>query len=275
MTLPIVKLSEHVGMSRQNFYKAREVRKRREVDEEFIAILVKAERAIQPRIGGLKLYSMLKPELEEAGIKVGRDRWFEILRNQGLLLERLPKAPRTTDSRHNLPVFTNRIKDLEPTGPNQIWVSDITYIRVSDGFMYLSLVTDMYSRKIVGAHLADTLKAVETLKALEDALGQLPPGVQLIHHSDRGSQYCSHKYVEQLQEHGISISMTEKNHCAENSMAERVNGILKQEYYLKEEFKSKTQARRAVREAIELYNGRRPHRSLNMRTPNQVHELAA
>ena len=275
MKMPVIKLCNHVGMTRQNFYKARKDRQRREVDEQFIASLVKAERAIQPRIGGLKLHSMLKPECKDAGIKVGRDLWFEILGNQGLLLEPLPKAPRTTDSRHNLPVFTNLIKDLKPTGPNQIWVSDITYIRVSDGFMYLSLVTDMYSRKIVGAHLGDTLEAVETLKALEDALGQLPPGVELIHHSDRGSQYCSHKYVERLQEHGISISMTEDNHCAENSMAERVNGILKQEYYLKQEFKRKAHARRAVREAIELYNGRRPHRSLNMLTPNQVQELAA
>lgn len=275
MRLSISVLCARAGMSRQNFYKARGVRQRKNVDEQLVKTLVEAERRIQPRIGGLKLHGLLRSELEAAGVSIGRDRFFEALRNQGLLLEPLPKAPRTTNSRHNLPVFTNLVKDLEVTGPNQVWVSDITYIRTQKAFMYLSLITDMCSRKIVGYHLARTLETCDTLKALEQALRQLPEGFFPIHHSDRGSQYCSHEYVKRLQEHRLSISMTEENHCAENAMAERVNGILKQEYYLKQEFRTGEQAQKAVAEAVSLYNTRRPHRSLNLRTPEQVHRVAA
>lgn len=275
MKLPVTKLCKRVGMSPQNFYKAREVRQRKKVDEQLVKGLVEAERRVQPRIGGLKLHSLLRLELAAAGVSIGRDRFFEILRNQDLLLERLPKAPRTTNSRHNLPVFSNLVKDLAVTGPNQVWVSDITYIRTREAFMYLSLITDMYSRKIVGYHLARTLEACDTLKALDLALDSLPEGTFPIHHSDRGSQYCSHEYVKRLQAHRLSISMTEENHCAENAMAERVNGILKQEYYLKQEFRTERQAQKAVAEAISLYNTRRPHRSLKLCTPDQIHRGAA
>jgi len=172
-------------------------------------------------------------------------------------------------------VFRNSIKDQKLTGINQVWVSDITYIRTGQEFAYLSLITDMYSRKIVGYHLAQTLEAQDTLKALDQALLELPEEASPIHHSDRGSQYCSHEYVQRLQRRGLSISMTEENHCAENSLAERVNGILKQEYYLKHEFRTLEQARQGVDEAIYLYNNRRPHRSLKLRTPDQVHGTAA
>ena len=274
MKLPVTRLCKRVGMSPQNFYKAREVRQRKKVDEQLVKTLVEAERRIQPRIGGLKLHSLLGPELTAADASIGRDRFFDVLRNQGLLLEPLPKAPRTTNSRHNLPVFSNLIKDRDVTGPNQVWVSDITYIRTREAFMYLSLVTDMFSRKIVGYHLARTLEACDTLKALDMALTQLPEGVYPTHHSDRGSQYCSHEYVKRLQAHHLSISMTEENHCAENAMAERVNGILKQEYYLKQEFRSGRQAHKAVAEAVYLYNTRRPHRSLKLQTPEEVHRVA-
>jgi transposase InsO family protein len=264
-----------VGMSRQNYYKSRKSRCRQEVDEQLVRDLVNAERAVQPRLGGLKLHCILGPEMEAAGLVIGRDRFFEVLRNQGLLLKPLPRAPRTTNSNHSLPVFRNLVKDKELTGINQVWVSDITYIRTILGFVYLSLIMDMYSRKIVGYHLAQTLEAQETLKALDKALLELPDGVYPIHHSDRGSQYCSHDYVKQLKKHGLSISMTEENHCAENSMAERLNGILKQEYYLKHEFRTLVQASKGVDEAVYLYNTRRPHRSLQLRTPDQVHCAAA
>ena len=275
MKVSVSVLCTKAGMSRQNFYKSRDVRQRKNIDEQLVKTLVESERRIQPRIGGLKLHGLLRPELEAAGVSIGRDRFFETLRNQGLLLEPLPKAPRTTNSRHSLPVFSNLVKDLDVTGPNQVWVSDITYIRTREAFMYLSLITDMHSRKIVGYYLAATLEACDTLKALEMALSQLPKGAFPIHHSDRGSQYCSHEYVKRLQAHGLSISMTEENHCAENAMAERVNGILKQEYYLKQEFRSGRQAHKAVAEAVILYNTRRPHRSLKLRTPEQVHREAA
>jgi putative transposase len=268
-------LCKGVGMSRQNYYKARKSRQRREVDEGLVKQLVKAERAIQPRLGGLKLHSMLRDELAAEGVSLGRDRFFEVLRNQALLLEPLPKAPRTTNSAHSLPVFTNLIKDMELTAPNQGWISDITYIRTREGFLYLSLITDKYSRKIVGYHLGRTLETEDTLKALRMALTELPKGAKPIHHSDRGCQYCSHNYVNELKDHGVEVSMTEEDHCAENAQAERVNGILKQEYFLNHEFRTVEHARQAVAEAILLYNTRRPHRSLGLCTPEQIHSKAA
>lgn len=263
------------GMSRQNFYKSRKQRERRQVDEGLVKELVNMERAVQPRLGGAKLHFMLRGQLEEAGVRLGRDRFFQVLRHQGLLLEALPKAPRTTCSGHSLPVFNNLVKEREITGPNQVWSSDITYIRTRTEFLYLSLIMDMSSRKIVGYHLGRTLEAGETLNALTMALLTKPAGTQPIHHSDRGCQYCSHEYVDRLNEAQMPISMTEVNHCAENSKSERVNGILKQEYFLKAEFRNMEQAQRAVAEAVHLYNTRRPHRSLQYRTPEQVHQMAA
>jgi transposase InsO family protein len=262
-------------MSRQNYYKTRKRRLRKEIDEGLITELVRAERSIQPRLGGRKLYFMLKADLEVAGVSIGRDRFFEVLRTNNLLLEPLPKAPRTTNSRHSLPIFRNRIKELEVRRPNEVWVSDITYIRTGAGFIYLSLITDKYSRKIVGYHAEDTLETSLCLKALDKALEGKPEGVQIIHHSDRGCQYCSRSYVGKLQEEGFEISMTEEKHCSENAMAERVNGILKQEYWLGGTFQGKEQAYRAVAEAIHLYNNRRPHTALNYKTPEQVHSMAA
>jgi putative transposase len=262
-------------MSRQNFYKIRKVRQRKKVDEQLVKHLVLTERASQPRLGGLKMHSMLRDELREADVSLGRDRFFEVLRNQGLLLDALPKAPRTTNSVHNFPVFPNLIKDLKLTGPNQVWVSDITYIRTLESFMYLSLITDKYSRKVVGYHLGKTLATADTLKALKMALKSLPAGVRPIHHSDRGCQYCSNEYVKRLKKNDIKVSMTEVNHCAENALAERMNGILKQEYFLNYVFRSAGQAHKAVREAVLLYNTRRPHRSLKLCTPEQIHKEAA
>jgi transposase InsO family protein len=262
-------------MSRQNYYKSRSTRERKGVNESLVRQLVEAERALQPRLGGLKLHSMLKDELSCAGVSLGRDRFFEVLKNQALLLEPLPKAPRTTNSRHSLPVFSNQVKDLELTGPHQVWISDITYIRTQEDFAYLSLITDKYSRKVVGYHVGRTLETQDTLKALRMALKQLPEDMHPIHHSDRGCQYCSHEYVRKLQKHGLKVSMTEEDHCAENAMAERVNGILKQEYFLNYTFHSIEQASRAVDEAVWLYNSRRPHRSLALKTPESVHKKKA
>ena len=275
MKLPVTKLCERVGMSPQNFYKARRVRQRKLVDERLVKRLVQAERAEQPRLGGVKLHSMLREKLEAEDVKLGRDRFFEVLRSQALLLEPLPKAPRTTNSAHSLPVFRNLIKELEVSGPNQVWVSDITYIRTGEDFVYLSLITDKYSRKVVGYHLGRTLETQDTLKALKMALSSLPEGARPIHHSDRGCQYCSHEYVKELQERGMPVSMTEEDHCAENALAERMNGILKQEYFLNYQFRTVAQARKAVDEAVRLYNTRRPHRSLKLRTPEQVHRAVA
>ena len=261
-------------MSRQNYYAQRQRRQRQAVDAELIEQLVLEERKLQPRLGGRKLYKMLQRELRAAGVKVGRDRFFEVLAQRELLLEPQPAAyPCTTHSSHKLPVFTNQIKDLKLTGANQVWVSDITYLRTEEGFLYLALITDKFSRKIVGHHCGDTLETEGCLKALEVALAILPEGARPIHHSDCGSQYCSHLYVNRLLELNLSISMTETDHCAENAMAERVNGILKQEYGLGAKFPTKADALGALAQGIRLYNSRRPHTALNYRVPEQVHQL--
>lgn len=264
-------LCKKTGMSRQNVYKGRKERIRRKADVGLIEELVKAERALQPRLGGKKLYFTLKPKLIENGVQIGRDRFFEVLGARGLLLDPLPKAPRTTNSRHSLPVFRNLVADMELSGPNQVWVSDITYIRTDDGFLYLSLITDAWSRKIVGYHAGDTLETEGCLNALERAVKELVGGLFPVHHSDRGCQYCSHVYTSRLREYGLCISMTEEMHCYENAKAERVNGILKQEYYLGGCFRTKEQAIEAVDQAVDLYNTRRPHMALNYKTPEAVH----
>jgi putative transposase len=262
-------------MSRQNYYARRQQRQRRVVDAEFMVGLVRRERQQQGRLGTRKLYHMLKPELEEAGVRIGRDRMFEELRSRALLLEPVPaQYPQTTQSYHNLPVFGNVIKDRELTAPNQVWVSDITYLRTRESFVYLALITDKYSRKIVGWHVGDSLEAIGCVRALEGALAELPEGCKPIHHSDQGSQYCCHEYIGCLQKSGLGISMTETNHCAENALAERVNGILKQEYGLGTELPTKAVAYRAVQQGIKLYNTRRPHSALGYRIPAEVHAAA-
>jgi putative transposase len=270
--ISIVILCEKTGMSRQNYYKGQSKRARLEVNGDLIEELARAERAVQPRLGGKKLHRLLKPELEKAGVRIGRDRFFEVLGGRGLLLEPLPKAPRTTNSRHSLPVFRNLLAGMELTGPNQAWVSDITYIRTDEGFLYLSLITDAWSRKIVGFHAGDTLETEGCLMALEKATKELEAGFFPVHHSDRGSQYCSHLYTGKLREYGLGISMTEEMHCYENAKAERVNGILKQEYFLGGCFRMKHQAIAAIDQAVWLYNTRRPHLALNYETPSTMHE---
>jgi len=268
----IAMLCKKTGMSRQNFYKGRKERVSREVDGDLIEELVRTERMIQPRLGGKKLHHLLKPELAKAGVRIGRDRFFEVLGERGLLLDPLPKAPRTTNSRHSLPVFRNLLTDMQVDAPNQAWVSDITYLRTDEGFLYLSLITDDWSRKIVGYHTGDTLETEGCLRALEQAVKGLVDGMFPLHHSDRGSQYCSHLYTGKLREYGLGISMTEELHCYENAKAERVNGILKQEYFLGGCFRTKQQAIKAVDQAVWLYNTRRPHQALKYETPAIVHE---
>lgn len=268
-------LCQAAGMSRQNYYKGHRGRQRQQVDEELIVKMVCRERAVQPRLGGRKLLHMLRGDLAEAGVEIGRDRFFQVLRDHGLLIDRVVRSSRTTDSRHWFRVYENLLKDVELTGSHQALVSDITYIRTEEGFLYLSLVTDAFSRAIVGFDCSDSLEREGALRALEAALGQLSAGSSAIHHSDRGSQYCCGEYVSRLRKAGVSISMTQANHCYENAQAERLNGILKQEYGLGGTYRTKGQALRAVSEAVTLYNWRRPHQSLGYWTPMQVHQSAA
>lgn len=268
-------LCEYVEMSRQNYYAARRLRQRREIDEALIVELVRRERRMQPRLGGRKLLHLLRGDLDEANVRIGRDRFFEVLAENDLLVVRKPGRPRTTNSRHSLPVFRNLLEGRTLSAPNQAWVSDLTYIRTDEGFLYAALITDAYSRKIVGAHIGDSLEAEGCLAALEQALSDLPEGQHPIHHSDRGCQYCCHAYVERLQDRDLPISMTEIMHCYENAVAERVNGILKQEYEMDRTFRTKEQAQKGFKQAVWLYNHRRPHLKLNYRFPADVHLEAA
>ncbi len=259
-------------MSPQNYYARRRTRRQRQVDVQLALELVRAQRQHQPRLGGRKLYHLLGPELKAAGVKVGRDRFFKELGKAGLLVEkRRSQWPRTTHFDPNLPVFRNLIKRRKLSGPNQVWVADITYIRTREAFLYLGLITDHWSRKIVGRHLGQSLETKHVLKALAMALKSLKPGQRPIHHSDRGCQYASHAYVNCVRAAGLRMSMTETHHSAENALAERVNGILKQEYYLDEEFADRRQARQATYGAIGSYNTRRPHSALDYATPEQRH----
>jgi transposase InsO family protein len=263
-------------MTRQNYYKRRRARKSRQIDEGLVVSLVRRERRLQPRLGTRKLYGLLTDELAKAGVEIGRDRFFEVLRERDLLVKPLPPSScQTTNSRHNLPLFRNLIRELEPTAPNQIWVSDITYIRTKEGFEYLTLIMDLYSRKIVGHQCGGSIDADANLVALKRALAELPADRYPIHHSDRGCQYCCHEYVKVLTNRDLPVSMTEENHCSENASAERLNGILKQEYALGVTFRTRDHARRAVDQAVWLYNNRRPHGSLNNQFPCRVHARAA
>jgi len=271
--LKVSRVCRVARMTPQNYYARRSVWCRREVDLGMVLELVRVQREHQPRLGVRKLYSLLQVELKAAGVKMGRDRLFEELRKAGLLVERKPSAwPKTTNFNPNLPVFKNLIKRRSLTGRNQIWVADITYIRTEEAFMYLGLITDKWSRKIVGYHLGETLETDSPLRALAMALKGLKRDERPIHHSDRGCQYASHAYVQRVQQAGLKMSMTEQNHSAENALAERVNGILKQEYWLDAMFATKPEAREAARQGIHLYNHRRPHTALGNKTPASVHD---
>jgi transposase InsO family protein len=261
-------------MSRQNYYKERRLRTRRSIDEEFVVALVKRVRQVQPQLGVRKLLHILQDEFKEGGVAIGRDRLFGVLRQHKLLIAKKSFRPRTTQSRHGFRIYDNLLKDMALTSPGQAVVSDITYIRTDEGFMYLALIMDAYSRAIVGYDCSDRLESQGALRALGMvvARGRLQDGC--VHHSDRGIQYCCSGYVGMLRRHKFGISMTQENHCYENASAERLNGILKQEYGLGGRFLSKAAAQRSVIEAVGLYNWRRPHQALGYRVPMAVHEAA-
>lgn len=259
------------GMSRQNYYKRRGRRTRQQVDEGLVLELIRRERARHPQLGSRKLLHLIAADLESAEVSMGRDCFFALLGRHDLLILRRRVVARTTHSWHGFGVYPNLAKDLQLTGPHQLWVSDITYIRTLQGFVYLSLVMDAFSRTIVGYDSADSLEMEGALRALSMAEAQLPEGARPMHHSDRGSQYCCGPYVQQLKTHSMPISMTQENHCYENAKAERLNGILKQEYGLGATFATISEVAVAVHEATQSYNHYRPHGALANRFPMQVH----
>jgi transposase InsO family protein len=232
--------------------------------------LVLGERRLQPRLGGKKLYFMLWESIHKINPHFGRDEFFRLLREHDLLVERRRQYRKTTNSWHHFHKYGNIINGLAIVRCHQVWTSAITYLRIENGFVYLSLLTDMYSRKIVGWSLSESLSIEGSVSALKKAIRENVVK-KLIHHSDRGVQYCSHEYVKILKKNKIEISMTEESHCYENALAERVNGILKDEYLLDRTFRNFSHAEKACKEAINLYNTRRPHGSLQFQTPEQVH----
>ena len=238
---------------------------------EIVLELVAEKRRIMPRLGGKKLYHLLVDDFKKLGFKLGRDGFFKILKEHDLLIKKRKNYTKTTNSFHRFRVYKNLIIGLEIVRPNQVFVSDITYIRVGNSFMYLSLITDLYSRMIVGWDLSESLDATGCLNALKMALKNVANPSALIHHSDRGVQYCSTDYTALLIANGVSISMAEQGNPYENAHAERVNGILKDEFHLDATFELPAFARKATTQAIGVYNNIRPHWSLKMMTPAAVY----
>ena len=263
----------YFAYSRAAYYKSLKVEEKSFLSGSLILDMVRGERCLQPRLGGKKLYWMLGSDIRAIVPHFGRDKFLSLLREHDLLVERKREYRKTTHSYHHFHKYGNLIKDLCIVRSNQAWASDITYLRTEKGFVYLSLLTDMYSRKIVGWSVSNSLSIEGSVAALKRALRENPVELPLIHHSDRGVQYCSHEYVRILKKKSISISMTEENHCYENAMAERVNGILKDEYLLDRTFNDLSDAQKACKEAIILYNTRRPHWSLKFKTPEQMHHV--
>jgi putative transposase len=258
-------------VSRQAYYKSVRQQQQQGAQQALVIELVQRIRRTNKRMGGKKLYSLLRTDIGQLGCLMGRDKFFELLAKSDLLIKRQRKYARTTESNHRFRRYGNSLAQFTASAPHQAWVCDITYVRVQKGFVYLFLITDAFSRKIVGWELSESLGLQGALKSLSMALGQCPAGREVIHHSDRGFQYCSGPYVKRLQQRGMRISMAEAGNCYENAMAERMNGILKSEYGLDETFTDVKQARKVTAQGIKSYNEQRPHWSLQLKIPAQVH----
>ena len=270
-------LCELFGITRQAYYEAQISDKSTSVANMIVLTLVKEFRANMPLLGTRKLYYLLTPELQKHGIKIGRDQLFDLLRLHGLLIRRRGRIARTTNSNHWLKKYPNLIIGLQVDGPNQLWINDITYIRIVGGFNYLSLVTDAYSRKILGHCLYETLEADGCILALAmaiDSRGKIPRGYKTIHHSDRGVQYCSAEYVDMLIRADIAISMTQSGSPYENAMAERVNGTIKNEFNPRIIYNNHRHAKRSIKKIIDIYNRERPHLSIDYKTPDEAHVMS-
>ena len=246
---------------------------RRYIGDEIVLMYVRDIRVRQPRMGTRKLYSLLKSVMEENRIKMGRDKFYSLLRTNDLLVKPRRRRIKTTDSNHGYRKYPNIIKGYEPCGPEQVWASDITFIPTETGFVYVSLVTDQYSKKIMGYQVHPTLEAEGSLKALRMALSNRSHReTRLIHHSDQGKQYSCEEYVKLLERNGIKISMSAPGNPYENAVAERVNGIVKTEFSLDSYFRNIEQVKKVVKETVSIYNNERPHASCNYLTPEQAHQ---
>jgi putative transposase len=269
----IATLCQLFGKTRHAWYDAQWRGDDQLLKDEIILQMVMEIRTSLPRIGTRKLLHLLTPRLAEHKLEVGRDYLFELLATHKLLVRSRKRKAVTTDSRHWMRKYSNLTGELTVVRPEQLWVSDITYIRLTNGFAYLSLITDAYSRKIVGCHLSKTLAAEGCIAALQRALAARSyPAHSLIHHSDRGVQYCSKQYVELLDDHKIASSMTENGDPYENALAERVNGIIKGEFNLYSSAVGFEQTSLLVDQSIKAYNELRPHASCDYLTPHEAHQ---
>lgn len=259
------------GYSRQAYYKAKKSREKKMAEEKTIICLVRKLRKRMPKIGGRKMYHLLKEESAEAGLKIGRDRFFDILRDYKLLIVPKKKYQMTTNSKHMFKKYPNAIKGLKIYRKDQVWVSDITYVKTDEGFSYAALITDAYSRKVVGSSIDKSMTTQLVLDALNKALKQRRDYSGLIHHSDRGIQYCSKDYVNKLLSNKIRISMTENSDPYENALAERMNRTIKEEFIISDKVNSFSILKELFYESVEIYNNERPHLSLMMKKPDEIY----
>ena len=268
-------LCKWFGVSRQAYYKHERKLTEEVFQCEIVLEEVKSIRQRHPRLGARKLQEMLRPFMQENRIKMGRDALFDLLSTYGMLVRIRKRIIKTTCSNHWMKKYPNLIIDFVPSKPNELWVSDISYWKTGDNLFFLHLITDAFSRKIVGYQVSVNLLGSETIKALKMALrelsGSFQSHFQLIHHSDRGSQYCANLYVDLLKKKQIRISMTQNGDPLENAIAERVNGIIKEEYLLNYQCDNINDAEKLLAKAVSLYNKERPHSSIGNLTPQFVH----
>ena len=275
---PVTSQCRLLGVSTQAYYKHGNSQMRKMADEAFVVEFIRRIRQKDRGLGGDKLWMMYKQEFGEEH-SVGYNRFYDIIERHNLKVRKKKRRARTTNSDHDLPLYPNLVKELIPLRPNQVWVSDITYMVIylnaqtgEYDFCYLSLVTDYYTKEIIGWCVGETLEAKFAIEALDMALGRLGgnPASGLIHHSDRGVQYASYAYTDILKENNIRISMTECGDPKENAVAERVNGIIKNELLMGMSFFSIDEVKSALKVAIDFYNNERPHMSLDWKTPAEA-----
>jgi putative transposase len=268
----VLQACKRLGYARSSYYKARKVRSINIEKEQKIVDWVVKKRHVMPKIGGKKLHHIfIKKEIVESMATVGRDKLFTLLKKYELQVVRKRKYVTTTNSNHPFKKYTNLLKGTDIIAKDKVWVSDITYVRTKQGFKYASLITDLYSRKIVGYNASDSLELEGCVRALQMALKH---GRPKIHHSDRGCQYCSHIYTNLLKNKGVKISMTQDGNCYDNAVAERVNGILKGEFSFDKIFNNTNHVRKALKQAVKTYNFDKPHWAINLKVPADLYEAA-
>jgi putative transposase len=261
-----------LGYSRQYYYKQQKDIAKAEQKKLQVKELVHTERKQLPRLGTRKLYHLIKPLMADKDIKLGRDKLFALLKEYGLLIKPRKRYIQTTMSKHWMKKWPNLTKQLSVNEPDQVWVSDITYIKTEEGNSYLNMITDAYSRKIVGYAVDDNMETGNMIKALKQAINQkVNAQLPTIHHSDRGLQYCSQEYGILTTQNNIQLSMTENSDPYENALAERMNRTIKEEFGLDRTMLNRQQVKQVVEESIALYNQKRPHLALKMKTPNEVY----